>query len=154
MKSDEQECLTCRIERGEIEVPGGLVYRDDDWAVDHCIGPAGVGAMVVRARRHVESLWDLSDREARSIGLVIRGVSGAIVAALRAERVYVSLWVDRKPYHVHWVLWPRYKGMMERYGGGGLELQSGLWSEGPPEPAEVAKAAAKVKAVLAETPML
>ncbi|HEY9737950.1 MAG TPA: diadenosine tetraphosphate hydrolase, partial [Trichocoleus sp.] len=74
-------------------------------------------------------------------------ISQAIAAALGAERVYVGLWVDQPPYHVHFVLQPRYPGKAE-LGLKGLELQVYRTLNKPPSEAEMAEAASKLKQYL------
>ena len=67
-----------------------------------------------------------------------------MVQALGAERVYVSLWVDLPPYHIHFVLQPRYPEPAEA-GLKGWKLQVARLSQDSPEPEEMAIAAAKVR---------
>ncbi len=103
-------CMACDLLEGRRSVPGGLVLDDDHWAAEHCVGAFGIGAFVAKTKEHRDSLWTMSDAEAASLGPSVRRLSGAIVEGMGAERVYITMWVDAPPHHLHLVLWPRYPG--------------------------------------------
>jgi diadenosine tetraphosphate (Ap4A) HIT family hydrolase len=102
------ECWVCELIAGKRDVPGGIIAGDEHWVVDHCLGPFGVGAFVLKTKEHRDSLWMLTDDETASLGPWLRRLSQAIIDALGAERVYVTMWVDAPPNHMHFVVWPRY----------------------------------------------
>ncbi|HEY9763742.1 MAG TPA: HIT family protein [Trichocoleus sp.] len=141
------DCLACQILSGQVEVPGGTIAENEWWIADHCVGAYGLGAIVVKSRQHRENLWDLTSDESASLGSFMQQISQAMAVALEAERVYVSLWVDQPPYHVHFVLQPRYSGKAE-LGLKGLELQVYRSLHKPPKATEMAEVAAKLKAYL------
>jgi diadenosine tetraphosphate (Ap4A) HIT family hydrolase len=143
------ECLACQIIKGEFEVPGGVIAENDWWVADHCLGPYGLGAVVVKSKVHRENLWQLTLEESASLGPFMADLSEAIAKALEAERVYVSLWVDQLPYHVHFVLQPRYPGKHE-LGLKGLELQVYRSLSHPPREDDMAAAAQRIRAFLQE----
>lgn len=145
-----QNCLACQTIQGTVTVPGGVIYENDQWIADHCLGAFGIGSIVVKTKAHRENLWQLSPEEATSLGSTLQIVSDAIVRALGAERVYVSLWVDQQPYHVHFVLQPRYSGNTEAWGLKGWKLQVVRLFRGKPDPQAAAEAAEKVRSVLCE----
>lgn len=116
------DCLACRIVAGVVSVPGGIIAENTWWLADHCLGKHGLGAIVVKTRAHRENLWDLTPNEAASLGPFLQQVTNAMQIALKAERIYINSWVDQPPYHVHFVLQPRYPGKTE-LGLQGLELQ-------------------------------
>jgi diadenosine tetraphosphate (Ap4A) HIT family hydrolase len=143
----QPDCLACQTLTGQITVPGGLIFEQDAWVADHCLGAFGVGSLVVKTRAHRENLWDLTAEESAALGEVLKTLSQAMVQALGAERVYVSLWVDQPPYHVHFVLQPRYPEPTE---GGlkGWQLQQTRLQQGSPDPILAAAAAEKIRAYL------
>jgi diadenosine tetraphosphate (Ap4A) HIT family hydrolase len=142
-------CLTCDTLTGKVSPPGGLVADSGLWLADHCLGPFGVGAFVAKTRFHQPSLWELSDEESAAMGPFLSALSGAIVDALDAERVYLSMWVDAPPHHVHLVLEPRYRGRAEAGGAKASLLQEWRRRQGPPDPTASAAAAEKVREALA-----
>jgi diadenosine tetraphosphate (Ap4A) HIT family hydrolase len=140
-------CFACQTVQGEATAPGGIVYQNEYWFADHCIGAMGVGSIVVKTKAHRENLWELTLEESTTLGTTLRLLSEAIVHALGAERVYVSLWVDQSPYHVHFVLQPRYPKPAE-WSLKGWRLQLLRTLQGTPDPLKMAEAAEKVQLYL------
>jgi diadenosine tetraphosphate (Ap4A) HIT family hydrolase len=105
-----------------------------------------VGAVVVKTKEHVEDLWHLPDDAADELGPFLRSVSGAVVDGLGAERLYLTMWVDAAPHHVHLVVYPRWPDDPDR----ALDLQVRRKGEGPPpsEAAEAAEAADRLREFL------
>ena len=126
-------------------MPGGVIAETLSWRADHCLGPFGVGAVVVKTKTHLEDFWRLPDQEAGELGPLLRDLSDAIIEALGAERVYLTMWVDSLPHHVHLVLYPRYPADDKR--ALGLQLQRRV--EGPPPPNEATDAAIAIRVHLA-----
>lgn len=139
-----QDCLACQTLTGQVQVPGGTIAENDWWLADHCLGAYGLGSVVIKSKAHRESLGELTANEAASLGIFMQQISEAITQALGAERVYVSLWVDRPPHHVHFVLQPRYPGKTE-LGLKGLELQVFRNLNPPPSPDQMAEVADKLR---------
>ena len=140
-------CLACQVIAGAVPVPGGVIAETEHWHADHCIGAFGIGAVVVKTKRHVEELWALEPAAADELGAFLREISNAIVGALGAERVYMTMWVDKPPHHVHIVLYPRYPGEERR----ALDLQLALNDAGPPSSADAERAAAALRAFMGQT---
>jgi diadenosine tetraphosphate (Ap4A) HIT family hydrolase len=133
----DPDCLACRVNSGQEPVPGGVIAETLHWRADHCIGPFGVGAVVLKTKEHVGDFWTLAPEAAAELGPFASQVSRAIVDGLGAERVYLTMWVDKPPHHVHLVLYPRYPGEQRR----ALDLQLTLQGGGPPAPEDAARAA-------------
>jgi diadenosine tetraphosphate (Ap4A) HIT family hydrolase len=134
------ECWVCELIDGRREVPGSIIAGDEHWVVDHCLGPFGVGAFVLKTKEHRDSLWTLTDDETASLGPWLRRLSQAIIDALGAERVYVTMWVDAPPNHMHFVVWPRYPGEPKA-----SQLEAKRREEGIADWAAMAAAADRVK---------
>jgi diadenosine tetraphosphate (Ap4A) HIT family hydrolase len=137
-------CLACDVNAGRVEVPGGTIAETEHWHADHCIGPFGVGAVVVKTKEHVEDLWRLPDGAAAELGPFLCRISGAIVDGLGAERAYLTMWVDKPPLHVHLVLYPRWPDELDK----ALDLQARRMDEGPPPTEDAAEAAGRLRAFL------
>jgi diadenosine tetraphosphate (Ap4A) HIT family hydrolase len=56
------ECLACDLSGGVARLPGGLFFETGAWRVEHRVGPLGVGTLVVKPKRHVLHMADLTDR--------------------------------------------------------------------------------------------
>jgi diadenosine tetraphosphate (Ap4A) HIT family hydrolase len=109
-----ERCLVCREVSGDIDLPGGLLWEDNEVIAFH-VPPIDespepyLGHCMVVTRRHVDHLADLTDQEATSIARASRAVAGALRAE-GVERVHVAvigLGVD----HFHQHLFPRYPGV-------------------------------------------
>jgi diadenosine tetraphosphate (Ap4A) HIT family hydrolase len=146
------DCLACQMMAGTHPVPGGTIAENPWWVADHCVGPYGLGSVVLKTRTHRENLWDLSVAESASLGPFLQQLSEAIALAMAAERVYVSLWVDQPPYHVHFVLQPRYPDHHhpQELGLKGLELQVFRTLGKPPLAPEMVEAAERIRTVWQE----
>jgi diadenosine tetraphosphate (Ap4A) HIT family hydrolase len=141
-------CLACDVLAGRVEVPGGTIAATEHWHADHCLGPFGVGAVVVKTREHVGDLWHLADEAADELGPFLRRISGAVVDGLGAERAYLTMWVDAPPLHVHLVVYPRWPDDPDK----ALDLQVRRMGEGPPPPNEAAAAAERLREFLVRKP--
>jgi histidine triad (HIT) family protein len=63
---NEQNCIFCRIARGEI--PSRKVYEDEDVMAFHDINPVAPVHLLVIPRRHVASLADCDASDAPMLG--------------------------------------------------------------------------------------
>ncbi|MDB9527997.1 hypothetical protein PN498_18530 [Oscillatoria sp. CS-180] len=138
------DCLACQIVQGKVSVPGGIIAENAWWMADHCLGSHGIGAVVIKTRAHRENFWDLSANEAASLGPFLQQMTYAMQQALGAERIYINSWVDQPPYHIHFVLQPRFAGKAE-LGLQGLELQIYRSLQSKPTDTEMITAAHKIR---------
>lgn len=100
-------CSVCEEVAGRITSPGGVIYDDGLWTVAHHTGAyTDPGELIVKLRRHCESLSQLTEAEARAMGPVLRSAVGAIEQVVRPERVYVASYGERVR-HLHFFLLPR-----------------------------------------------
>ena len=96
---------------GRITAPGGPIYDDGLWLVSHHTGPhTDPGELIVKLRRHCESLADLTPAEAAALGPVLRAAVAAIERVVRPERTYVASYGERVR-HVHFFLLPRTRSL-------------------------------------------
>ncbi len=116
----ELDCFVCRKhrDRGGL-IPGGPVAEDDLVLVSHPpVGPSGspiyLGYLFVEPRRHAPGLADLTDAEARAVGLWCARASRALREVADAEHVYAMVAGNAVP-HLHVHLIPRYPGAPREY---------------------------------------
>ena len=101
----------CAEVAGTITAPGGVVFRNQWWEVAHHTGPwTDPGELIVKARRHVESLAGLTPAESAALGPVLRAAVAAVERVVRPERVYVASYGERVR-HLHFFLLPRTAGL-------------------------------------------
>ena len=154
--------MACDLIRHPEKVPGGRVADFGAWVVEHCIGPLGVGTMIVKPARHVVHVADLDAGELADLGPALARVAGAIslAAAERGEptdQVYTCLWshADRRPGHIHFVVQPVGHELMRRFDAHGPALQLKMFEANEPmDPAAMEAAADLVRFHLAGQPSL
>ncbi|MBA3495531.1 MAG: hypothetical protein H0T86_00315 [Gemmatimonadales bacterium] len=102
-----ETCSVCAELAGRIAAPGGVVFRSAWWEVAHHTGPwTDPGELIVKSRRHVESIAGLTGAESDALGPVLRAAVAAVERVVRPERVYVASYGERVR-HVHFFLLPR-----------------------------------------------
>jgi diadenosine tetraphosphate (Ap4A) HIT family hydrolase len=87
-----EECLGCNLTNGKLDLPGGRVYATKHWVVEHCIGPLGVGTLIVKPSRHCVHSWELTEEEVKKLGPLLRQVATTIHAILKPDQIYICLW--------------------------------------------------------------
>jgi diadenosine tetraphosphate (Ap4A) HIT family hydrolase len=145
-------CTACDLMSGALPLPGGTIYRTDDWAVEHCVGPPGVGSLIVKPIRHVVHLAELTADEAAKLGSLLRAASSPVTELTDTEQVYACLWshAGGQAGHIHFVVQPVGHDLVQRFGAHGAKLQVAMFeaNEAPPRP-EVEAFAARAAAWLA-----
>jgi diadenosine tetraphosphate (Ap4A) HIT family hydrolase len=143
-------CLACELTSGQRELPGGLINETPCWVVEHCVGPLGIGTLIVKPKRHVTHIWQLTEQEALELGPLIRRASIALHELLQPEQVYATLWshAGGTPVHIHWVLQPIPVDRPKDLFGPHLQVAMFDRAQLPPE-ASVEKIANELRARLA-----
>jgi diadenosine tetraphosphate (Ap4A) HIT family hydrolase len=100
--------LACELTAGERALPGGLIHETPRWVVEHCVGPLGLGTLIVKPKRHLTHIWELDEAEALELGPLLQRAAAALCELLEPEQVYATLWshAGGVPVHIHWVLQP------------------------------------------------
>ncbi|GAA0333909.1 hypothetical protein NE235_13825 [Actinoallomurus spadix] len=145
-------CIACELSSGVRPLPGGRLHESAGWVVEHCVGPLGVGTLVVKPLRHVLHVADLDETESAALGPLLRRTAAAVTEVVRPEQVYVCLWshAGGKPGHIHFVVQPITKADMTRFGASGPELQRAMSGTGRlPDEAAVAAVCARLRPLLA-----
>src|SRR5438067_10442513 len=113
------DCGTCRANRGELPAPGGVIYSDRLWQLEHMIRPiAMAGWLILKPKRHVESIAALTKGEARTLGPLVTQISRALERATGAKKVYIGLFAEARSFaHIHIHLIPRPRRLPARLRG-------------------------------------
>ena len=124
------DCLACGLSDGRIPLPGGLLHRTEGWLVEHCVGPPGVGTLLVKPERHVEHVADLTAGEAVEMGPLLQLASQVVTELCRPDQVYVCLWSHAgfQPVHIHFVVQPVMSADARLVGAAGPAYQSALFA--------------------------
>jgi diadenosine tetraphosphate (Ap4A) HIT family hydrolase len=123
-------CLACALSSGELPLPGGLIFRTESWLVEHCVGPLGLGTLVVKPARHVTAVSQLCEAEANELGPLLWRSSSVASRLVDAEQVYNCLWSQAGgvPVHIHYVVQPVTKTQMANLDSYGPRLQVAMFS--------------------------
>ncbi|CAM5323540.1 hypothetical protein SALBM135S_07118 [Streptomyces alboniger] len=151
------DCTACGLADGRVPLPGGTLLRTGHWTVEHCVGPLGVGTLLVKPLRHVTGVQELTPAEAAEAGPLLTRAATAVRALVEdCEQVYVCLWshAGRTPGHLHYVVQPARTADIDRHGGAyGPALQVAMFAAGEqPDAAAVRAFCARARAVLAAGP--
>ncbi len=148
------ECLTCAANRGELKAPGGVIYEDEMWRIEHILAPIPMaGWLIAKPRRHVTSFAELTPREAAAFGPLMHRTTGALQRLLDAEKVYLCLFSEAEGFvHIHIHVIPAARGLpAERRGPAVFDLIGEAKRNGDlADPAEAAAIAGRVRIELAK----
>ena len=145
------ECFVCRKHRGEVEVPGGVIYENDLIYISHAQlwgdeREHYLGHVFVEPRRHVAEVSDLTDEEAQIIGVYTSRIAKALLHTESMEHIYIFVIGDGVP-HVHYHVIGRYPGAPREYWGPKVDD----WPEAPKgAEAEIAQVTERLRAFLKE----
>lgn len=144
-------CKACDLMLGRAPLPGGSVLRTESWVVEHCVGPLGLGTLVVKPARHVLHVAELTAQESGELGPLLQRVSAAVTEVMAPEQVYVCLWshAGGVPGHIHFVVQPVGARDMSRFAAFGPALQVAMGEAGYfPEAADVRRVCDRLREVL------
>src|SRR5947209_139727 len=125
-----ESCMACDLANGALLLPGGRIHETRHWLVEHCVGPLGLGTLIVKPERHVTSVAALTDVEAAELGPLLQRASAVAAQLVGAEQVYNCLWshAGASPVHIHYVVQPVKAGQMAEFGAYGPSLQVAMFS--------------------------
>lgn len=141
-------CLACDLAEGRLPLPGGVIHESSSWFVEHCVGPLGVGTLLVKPKRHVTRVSDLTNDEAGELGPLLKSSAAVVDELIEPEQVYTCLWshAGGTPGHIHYVVQPVTRELMTRYETYGPNLQVAMFAENEaPAESEVAAFAERAR---------
>jgi diadenosine tetraphosphate (Ap4A) HIT family hydrolase len=114
-----------------------VIHETFHWFVEHTVGPLGVGTLILKPKRHVKRVSELSDDEAAELGPLLLRSAAVVDELLNPEQVYTCLWshAGGTPVHIHYVIFPATRELMDEHGDYGPHLQVAMFDAGitPPE---------------------
>ena len=142
------DCWVCEMTAAN-GVPGGTIHETAHWIVDHCVGPLGIGTLIVRPKRHIVHVADLEPDEAAELGPLLTRTTGVVTELLQPDQVYVNLWshAGATPGHIHFVVQPITRAQMDKTGLFGPRLQVEMFElDEKPDPGAMAEFAERARA--------
>jgi diadenosine tetraphosphate (Ap4A) HIT family hydrolase len=124
------ECLACDLTAGKQPLPGGQIHATRQWGVEHCIGPLGVGTLIVKPFRHCVSMAELTEQEARELGPLLRRIARLIKALMLPDQIYTCQWSHAgwEAGHVHFVIQPAWNADKTRHDRPGPFMQVDMFN--------------------------
>lgn len=112
-------CITCEQ---ETHLDAGPLWQqialDSDWRVTHAYDTSLRGWLVLVPRRHVVSVAELTEREARSLGLWQVRLSRALHVVTGCSKTYIAQFAEAEGFsHVHFHVVPRMADLGEEVRG-------------------------------------
>ena len=108
---DHDACAVCQRHRTKENLPAGAIFEDEHVFIAHFPllpnEPAHRGHVILEMKRHLTSPLQLSDAEARAVGLWTQKIALALEEILGAVHVYV-LRIGDITAHLHFHFVPRY----------------------------------------------
>ena len=105
------KCLACSTLVGKVQAPGGVIYQDDYWVVEHSLSPVLVrGYLIIKLKRHGEHLAELTPEEARALGGIIQSTCLALSKVIKPDKIHVCSWGEEVK-HIHFHVIPRTRDM-------------------------------------------
>ena len=145
-------CLACDLAEGRADLPGGVIHEGASWIVEHTVGPLGVGTLIVKPKRHVVHISELDRDEALELGPLLQSAAAIVAELAEPDQVYVCLWSHHggRPVHLHFVVQPVTRALMDEIGDIGPALQVAMFERGEYPPRDEVEAFAdRARAVLA-----
>jgi diadenosine tetraphosphate (Ap4A) HIT family hydrolase len=130
----EDGCLACDLASGKQPPVGGTIYRTERWTVEHCVGPLGVGTLIVKPLRHVVRFAELTRVEAAEFGPLLHNVTSAIGEELGPDQTYITEWSHAGfvAGHIHFVVQPAWDANRERFERPGPFTQVAMFEANEP----------------------
>ena len=110
MTAHENDCVFCRIIRGELD--SAILYEDKSTLAFLDLRQSNEGHVLVVPKVHVEQIYDLDEDTASALTWTVCKVARAVRRVFAPEGL--SIWQSNGPAafqevpHVHWHVLPRY----------------------------------------------
>jgi diadenosine tetraphosphate (Ap4A) HIT family hydrolase len=104
-------CLACDVLAGKVKAPGGAIYEDNYWVVEHSLSPVLLpGYLIIKLKRHCEHLAELTPEEAIALGKIIQSTCLALSQVVQPAKIHVCSWGEQVK-HIHFHVIPRTSDM-------------------------------------------
>ncbi len=107
-----QECIFCKIVRGEI--PSAKVYENEAVLCFLDIAPVTRGHCLVIPKKHVENILEMPSQQAGELHEAVRRVAQGMLQGLGAQGFNVGMnnfqAAGQLVMHAHWHVIPRFEG--------------------------------------------
>ncbi|MEH2420296.1 MAG: HIT family protein [Nostoc sp.] len=104
-------CLGCSVLAGKVQAPGGVIYEDNYWVLEHTLSPVLLpGYLIIKLKRHCEYLAELTSEEANALGRIIQTTCSALSQVVKPAKIHVCSWGEQVK-HIYFHVIPRSSAM-------------------------------------------
>ncbi len=149
--STELSCLFCQEQARErtSSEEGRIIYEDELFVASHRLDESELsylGLILIRTKRHVNDLGELSDAEAEGLGRLIQRVGKALKVTTGAAWTYCYSFLEGVR-HVHVFVTARYPNVPKEY----VRLDIAKWPAAPMgREKEVSELSSRIRTMLRE----
>jgi diadenosine tetraphosphate (Ap4A) HIT family hydrolase len=147
-------CLTCELiaRRDRGQAPAwDSIHRSKSWDLVHAFNTSLPGWLVLVARRHVEAIDELTEKEAAELGVLLRRASAALRDITGCTKTYVMQFAEAEGHgHVHFHIVPRLADQPEDRRSAKIFGYLGVSEEERVSEVEMNKIAERVRDIMAE----
>lgn len=114
----EQEfegCMACTLNKGELELFGGVIYQNDYFMVAQDFEVPINGFIIISTKRHVSSINEFSETEKFEFVMLLDKVLKTL-KDIGIAKEFILLQGERSDVHFHMSLFPRHDWMSEKFG--------------------------------------
>lgn len=108
------DCMGCAISNQSISVPGGFIQRTQHFYVHQDPLIPLPGFLVIASRRHIRSIFEMSESEYEEFSNLVRTTHYAIKVATKIE--HLTIVQEERSIHFHLWFFPWTRDVIERYG--------------------------------------
>lgn len=105
------DCIFCKIVRGEIRIDGH-VFENDHVLAFLSTGPIHPGHTLVIPKIHSDQIYQISDETASAIGIALKTISSMVKKAVAADGINIHMnnekGAGQEVFHAHIHIIPRY----------------------------------------------
>lgn len=113
----DTKCISCDIQNGEIVLPVERIVETKNFAVEQDLEYPIEGFMIIRSKRHLLSIDEMSSEESEELIQLIRNVRAAMRKALGIQSVTFVQEESTFTSHFHIWLFPWHPWMLKRWRG-------------------------------------
>ena len=108
-------CLSCAIQKGEVESLGGLIARSNHFHASQDYEIPIPGFVILFSKRHIQSVDEFTEEERKDFIEFLYRLRKAMRQILNIQVVYLIQKEDTS-HHFHVWIFPRYDWMAEKFG--------------------------------------
>lgn len=108
------DCMGCAISSGAMSVPGGFIQQTQHFCVHQDPLIPLSGFLVIASRRHIQSIFEMSESEYEEFSRLVKATHYAIKEATKIEQLTTVQ--EESSIHFHLWFFPWTQDVIKKYG--------------------------------------